>query len=211
MSELCYQLHHLFQQIPRFRFPFDSKKIPLNGIYILFETGEVAHGADRIVRIGTHTGNDQLRSRLEQHFIRENKDRSIFRKNIGRAILVRNNDPFFKQWELDLTTRAAKEKYASLIDSRKQKVVEKWVTEYIQNHFSFVVFQVDDKEKRLTLESKIISTVSSCKECRPSQEWLGLYSPKDKIREGGLWIVNELYKQPLSDSDYNELYGLIAC
>ena len=210
MNELCYQLHHLFQQIPRFRFPFASNKIPLNGIYILFEKGEVAHGTDRIVRVGTHTGNDQLRSRLEQHFIKENKDRSIFRKNIGRAILARNNDPFFKQWELDLTTRAAKEKYNGLIDGRKQKEVEKQVTEYIQNHFSFVGFQVDDKEKRLTLESKIISTVSLCKECRPSQEWLGLSSPKDKIRESGLWIVNELYKQPLSDSDYNELYGLIA-
>ena len=39
----------------------------------------------------------------------ENKDRSIFRKNIGRAILNKNQDPFLGQWELDLTTRKAKD------------------------------------------------------------------------------------------------------
>jgi hypothetical protein len=160
------------------------------------------------VRIGTHTGNDQLRSRLKQHFIKENKDKSIFRKNVGRAILAQDKDAFLEQWELDLT-RAAKEKYAGSIDGRKQKEVEKRVTENIQNHFSFVVFQVDDKEKRLELESKLISTVSLCKECHPSPEWLGFSSPKDKIRESGLWIVNELYKQPLSGSDYAELQRLV--
>jgi hypothetical protein len=54
--------------------PFDDSPIPLNGIYILFEDGEIAHGTNRIVRIGTHTGKDQLFSRLKQHFIQENKD-----------------------------------------------------------------------------------------------------------------------------------------
>lgn len=108
MNELCNQLHQLFQQLPRFRFPFDFNNIPLNGIYILFETGEVAHGTERIVHIGTYTGNNNLRSRLKEHFIKENKDRSIFRKNIDRAILARDKDPFLKQWELDLTTRTAK-------------------------------------------------------------------------------------------------------
>ena len=67
--------------------------VPLNGIYLLYERGELGHGADRIVRVGTHTGKNQLVSRLKQHFVHENKDRSIFRKNIGRAILNRQQDP----------------------------------------------------------------------------------------------------------------------
>jgi len=33
-------------------------------------------------------------SRLLQHFVMENKDRSIFRKNIGRALLARAGDPY---------------------------------------------------------------------------------------------------------------------
>jgi len=88
-----------------FSYPFELDKIPQNGIYFLFEKGEIAHGYRRIVRVGTHTGENQLRNRLSQHFFNENKDRSIFRKNVGRAILSKNCDPYLSVWELDFTTR----------------------------------------------------------------------------------------------------------
>ena len=208
MSEICNELHQLFNNLERFRFPLDENKIPLNGIYVLFEAGEKAHGKDRIVRIGAHTGDSQLRSRLQQHFINENKDRSIFQKNIGRALLNGKGDTFLKQWELDLTSRKDKEKYRHVIDFKKQARVEKAVTEYIQNQLSFVAFQVDNKEERLSLESKMISTVSLCKECKPSRNWLGLSSPKTKIRESGLWLVNELYKEPLTKNNLGKLKKL---
>jgi hypothetical protein len=175
----------------------------------LFEKEEFAHSTNRIVRIGTHTGNNKLRSRLFQHFLNENKDRSIFRKNIGRALLNKDKDQFLKQWELDLTTKNAKEQYSNSVDFKKQKEVEKKVTKYIQDNFSFVVFQIDDKEKRLEIESRIISTVSLCDECKPSENWLGLFSPKEKIRKSGLWLVNELWKTPLSDKDMIELKYLL--
>lgn len=73
---VCESLHKWANSLPTCRFPFDDSVIPLDGIYILFEKGEVAHGAKRIVRVGTHTGVNQLRSRLRQHFLIENKDRS---------------------------------------------------------------------------------------------------------------------------------------
>jgi len=210
MSKICNSLHHLFQERPLFRFPFKPSDIPQNGIYVLFEKGEVAHGTNRIVRIGTHTGDNQLRSRLQQHFIKENKDRSIFRKNIGRAILSRDKDPYLESWELDLTTRQAKAKYDKVVDVQQQKKVERKVTEYIQRNFSFSVFQVNDKGRRLAWESKIISTVSLCDECAPSPKWLGIYSPKSKISKSGLWNVNELYKKPLTESDYKLLRDTIC-
>lgn len=180
-------------------------EIPLNGIYVLIEAGELAHGTDRIVRIGTHTGKDQLRSRLDQHFIHENKDRSIFRKNIGRAILNRDHDLFLDQWELDLTTHYARLKNTGKIDLAKQLQVERKVTDYIQHSFRFVAVEVATKEERLKWEARIISTVSWCEECKPSPQWLGLCSPKEKIQHGGLWIVNELYKQPLSNAELEEI------
>ena len=96
MSKTCNYLHKLFNSLSRFTFPFNDEKIPLNGIYVLFEKGQVGHNLDRIVRIGTHMGDNQLRSRLNQHFLLENKDRSIFRKNIGRAILNKIKDPYLK-------------------------------------------------------------------------------------------------------------------
>jgi len=208
MSEMCNKLHQLFNGMKRFHFPFDEKDIPENGIYILFEKGEKAHGVDRIVRIGTHTGKNQLRSRLFQHFINENKDRSIFRKNIGRALLNGNKDTFLNDWEIDMTPKKAKEQFSDKIDFERQKQIEKGVTNEIQQKFSFVVFDVFEKDKRLDIESKIISTVSLCEECKPSENWLGLSSPKGKIRESGLWLVNELYKEPLQEDDFQELQAI---
>src|SRR3989339_1908436 len=108
MSEECNTIHKWFNSMNRIHFPCNEDRIPLNGIYILFEKGEEAHDTNRIVRVGTHTGNNQLRSRLRQHFINENKDRSIFRKNVGRALLNKEKDQFLEQWELDLTTRSSR-------------------------------------------------------------------------------------------------------
>jgi len=205
MSEKCEKLHILFNSLRRLKFPFDGKEIPENGIYVLFEKGEIAHDSDRIVRIGTHTGNNQLPSRLKQHFINENKDRSIFRKNIGRVLLNKRKDDYLEKWELDLTTRKAKENFGLSIDKEKQKAIEREVSNYIQNNFSFVVLPIENKEKRLAIESKIISTISLCKDCKPSKNWLGLFSPKSKIKESGLWLVNELNKEEISDEWLEEL------
>jgi hypothetical protein len=142
--------------------------------------------------------------------MQENKDRSVFRKNIGRALLKKAEDPFLSQWELDLTTRIAREKYQEQIDNQYLASVEKMVSGYLQEHFSFAVFEIPDKETRLNLESKIISTVSKCEECKPSLTWLGLYSPKAKIRESGLWLVNELYKEPLNESEFESLKAYLG-
>jgi len=209
MSKECESIHLLARSLERHSFPFSDSGIPLNGIYILFEKGEHGHDGERIVRIGTHTGENQLRSRLKQHFLKENKDRSIFRKNIGRSLLKKSNDLFIELWELDLTTRDAKEKYSNLIDFEYQKSVESCVSQYIQSNFSFCVFEVNDKTKRLEIESKIISTVSRCKDCSPSTSWLGNFSPKQKIVESGLWLVNELYKTPFDTKSIEDLSELI--
>lgn len=205
MSDMCARLHHQFQRLPAFSFPFEDSAIPLNGIYVLYEKGETAHGTNRIVRVGTHTGNNQLRSRLKQHFVNEQKDRSIFRKNIGRALLNRDNDAFLAQWEIDLTTSEAKRKHGPAIDRAKQSAIEHMVTRIIQKHFHFAVFRVDEKDKRLELEARMIATISRCEDCGPSHQWLGLHSPKTKIRNSGLWLVNELYGEPFSETGFIEL------
>ena len=204
----CNEIHKIFNGLKEYKFPFDQKKIPKNGIYILFEKGEKVDRLKRIVRVGTHTGDNQLPSRLKQHFIKENKDRSIFRKNIGRALLNADNDSFLEQWQLNLTSRANKEKNSGKVDFEKLKSVEKRVTEYIQSNFSFAVFEVLEKEQRLTIESRIISTVSNCTNCKPSKNWLGLSSPKQKIIESGLWLVNELWKQSLTETELAEVKNI---
>lgn len=210
MSGLCYDLHQLAVRLPLHSFPFVESTIPEDGIYILFEEGEDAHGQRRIVRVGTHTGVRQLRPRLRQHFVQQNKDRSIFRKNIGRALLHRANDPFLKDWNLDLTTAAARRLHANRIDSGKQQSVEALVTAHLQVRCRFVVIPVADKPRRLLWESRMISTVAACPECQPSRTWLGLSSPISKIKDSGLWQVNELYKESFSASEYAAFDRMVA-
>ncbi|MEA3430920.1 MAG: hypothetical protein U9R08_06600 [Nanoarchaeota archaeon] len=202
MSENCNMLHQWLNGMKRFTFPFDKQEIPENGIYILFEKGEFAHSRDRIVRVGTHTGDNNLRSRLKEHFINEVKDRSIFRKNIGRCLL--KNDPFLKDWNLTPLIRSVRENNPH-IDFKRQEKIEKQVSKIIRDKFSFSIISIKDKDKRLKIESRIISTVSLCNECKPSKKWLGNLSPKEKIRKSGLWLVNELWKIPLSDKDMIKL------
>jgi hypothetical protein len=209
MSKGCALIHNLTNQLTRHKFPFVASTIPENGIYALFEKAETAHGYDRIVRVGTHTGINQLRSRLKQHFLSENKDRSIFRKNIGQAILNKRNDIFLKNWDLDLTTRKMRAQYSSLIDFNYQKQVENEVSLYIRDNFSFVAFELTDKSKRLEIESKLISTVSLCNDCKSSDNWFGRYSPKKKIVSSGLWLVNELDKTPFDASEMDYLLTII--
>jgi hypothetical protein len=158
------------------------------------------------VRIGTHTGDNQLKSRLLQHTTSENKDRSIFRKNIGRALLTRNNDDFLEYWEHDLTSRANHERYFNPSFIAKQQEVEHHVSAYIRERCSFVVLSVPKAEDRLHKESQYIATVAACSDCHPSPEWLGQYSPKAKIRNYGLWLVNGLNHTPLSDNEATLLF-----
>jgi hypothetical protein len=77
------------------------------------------------------------------HFTIENKDRSIFRKNIGRALLNRDWDPFLPAWELDRTSRAIREQHCG-IDLERQRAVEGAV---VAVHSRAVQFRGDSQRR----------------------------------------------------------------
>ncbi len=210
MANLCEQLHHLVMKGKRYDFIAGYSGIPKNGIYILFENGEVAHNCDRIVRVGTHNGDNRLRNRIVEHFEKENKNRSIFRKNIGRCFLKQDNDPYLDIWDLDTTTKEKKVLYTPIINRKFEKKLEKRISEYIQTNFSFILFEVPTKEERLYFEARLIGTVSRCEECKSSDKWLGLSSPIDKIKQSGLWQVMELYSDPLAEEELDILSSMLV-
>lgn len=198
------ELHRLFNGLTRYNYN-EISNIPFdNGIYIVFENGEEYMGLERIVRIGTHTSQNRLRKRLRDHFINENKDGSIFRKNVGKALLNQRNDSYLPVWTLD----TSKEENAVHTDREIQKSIEAEVSSYLKSNMQFAVIEVENKEERLRLEAAIISTLNHATTFGPGESWLGNYSPEHKIRNSGLWLTQGLDAQPLSDEEYLLVHDL---
>jgi hypothetical protein len=208
----CSELHNQLLTTPLVRFPFQLQSLPLNGIYFFYEKGESGHEDQRIVRIGTHKQNN-FRSRIREHYLlgREHRtwtesgcaphERSIFRKNLGRAILDKTNDPYLQVWEKDFTSREARQQYGSIRNIEKELAIESMVTELMRNTFSFRFVVIENLSSRMGsqgLESALIGTVAQCKQCPASAQWLGHHSPIEKIRESGLWLVQHLSASPLN-------------
>jgi hypothetical protein len=130
------------------------------------------------------------------------KDRSIFRKNIGRALLHRDHDPYEVLWNIDFTTRASREKNGSRRDVEKEKQIEGDVTRILRERFTFRWIELEGQERRMGrqgLEAAFIGTLARCGECRPSSNWLGRLSPKPKIAQSGLWLEQHLQAPELAE------------
>jgi hypothetical protein len=199
------------------------RSLPNNGIYSLYEKGELwGHGGaePRIVRIGTHKDGN-FRSRIAEHYLLDESkmnfdrnrpaphERSIFRKNIGRALLNSRKDPYLPVWEIDFTSKASREKSGHLRDVQTEKQVEAEVTQLIRENFSFRFIEIENQSRRMGrrgLESHLIGTVARCGHCQPSGSWLGNHSPKREIRESGLWLVHHLHAESISEEER----GMIA-
>jgi len=227
LSQICEWLHERIRVLPLFSYPFDLTQLPKNGIYFFYEKGEHRGHAgqhQRIVRIGTHKDGN-FRSRIAEHFLLNEKrmnfgsnqaaphERSIFRKNIGRALLNRDADDYLKVWELDFTSHSVRQTLSCQRDIDKEKQVEAEVTRILRENFSFRYIQIESQEQRMGrggLESKLIGTVAGCKVCQASESWLGYYSPIAKIRNSGLWLVQHLAAPSITDSDTIVIDSAIA-
>lgn len=194
---LCVRLHQMMSELPRYTWE-EIASVPFrNGIYIVFEQGEMYHGLPRIVRIGTHTSPNRLRQRLKDHFVRENHNGSIFRKNIGKALLNQAHDPYLPTWSLD----TSKPPYLGREDPVREREVEQAVSGYLRSHFTFSVFQVDTSEQRLRLEAGMIASLHRASDFGPSESWLGLFSPEWEIRQSGMWLKQGLDAMPLTEKE----------
>lgn len=223
---MCRWLHNQLEQLPIVKFPFKVEELPKNGIYFFYEDGEYwGHGGvkPRIVRIGTHKDGN-FRSRIKEHYLLDEskmnfdsnkaapRERSIFRKHIGRALLNKRRDDYLKIWEIDFTSRKNRNEFGRLRDIRKEKEVESEITKVLRGNFSFRFIIVDNQLSRMGsggLERPLIGTVAHCRLCRPTGNWLGGHSPKKQIEQSGLWLVHHLNATALSESDKPALLNTI--
>lgn len=208
VERACKLLHQCVRAGRRFRADFDRHELSQSGIYFILERGERGHGGERIVRIGTHTGNSStLGDRLAEHYQAANKDRSIFRRNIGRALLHRSRDPYLNTWNLDFTARKSRKNGGDRLRVKKQARIESRVSAYLKNQTSFLVLECNSGAAGLRrLERGLIATVAQCKHCAASKHWMGSFSPDEKIRESALWQVLHLKDQPLEASQIRRLF-----
>lgn len=188
-NSLCLSLHKLFWQLPRYHFNTINDIPWNNGIYIMFETNENYGSGERIVRVGTHKADGRLKKRLRDHFLSQNKNGSIFRKNVGKAILYKENNPLLALWTSDRTDEALDE-------------TEAQVSEYLHKNISFICFPVSSKEQRLRYEEGIISVLNQTENFLPSDNWLGLYSPVASVKGSGLWLTQGLNGIPLTYEEF---------
>ncbi len=197
-SEQCLILHKLFNESQYYNFTEINNISFNNGIYIVFEKGETYNGYNRIVRVGTHRSPNRLKARLRDHYLSQNKDGSIFRKNIGKAILNKHKDKYLDIWKLN----TSKQENMQFVDHKIQRVIEDEVSEVLQQNTFFTVFEVVDVGERLRLESSIIATLNKCEDFKQSLSWLGNYSTENEIRNSGMWLKEGLIDIPLT---YQEL------
>lgn len=201
---ICDKLHSLFLSLPRYNWETISNIPFTNGIYIVFEKGESYKDKERIVRVGTHTSDGRLKERLLDHFLKENKDGSIFRKNIGKAMLNKDGDSYLRSWSID----TSKKENLSFVDADKQRQIENRVSNYMRKAFSFVVFQVDSKEDRLRFEEGIISSLNYEPSFVATSFWNGHYSTENEICQSGMWLKQGLNGQALNDDELSVIENL---
>ncbi len=202
MSQKCERLHEILKEGKKFRAdPFKDenvkKELKCHGLYIFYEEGETGHGGDRIVRVGRAISEkNTIYLRNSNHFATKphyTKDNSIFRKQIGRAILC-DKPERLNNWNIK------REKKGYIPD----RETEEKVSEHLKKCY-FVAIAIEDRKKIEELEKKMTVTVAQCNECKPSENWLGKKSPQGRIRQYGLWQELNLQGGELSDDDLDEI------
>lgn len=140
------------------------------------------------------------------------KDRSIFRKNIGRALIKKMNPDYLAIWNFDFTKKVNRKKFKHKRDIAFEKKTEKTSTKRLRDNFSFRYIVINDQEQRMGkkgLESRLIDTLSHCRLCEPSPKWLGRSSSKKAIEESGLWLIQHLNSEGIIKTDKDLIQHLI--
>jgi hypothetical protein len=170
---------------------------PPRGVYFFREPGENRAGAGtaRVVRVGTHAVSTGSRSTLWQRLRAHKGQRSgggnhrgsVFRLHVGAALLVQDGSGELRYW--------GKESSAPREVRDAEAAHELRVSGHIGG-MTVLWLDVDDEPGRSSLRSYIernaIALLSNQRRPAdpPSPCWLGRFSPRQEIRESGLWNLN---------------------
>ena len=183
---------------------------PTHGVYFFLEVGELRSDSgtgSRVVRVGSHAVSTDSRAtlwnRLSQHRGPAatgggNHRGSIFRWIVGESLMAR--DPAFsvETW--------SERKPGSKGHRAKERELERLVSR-VMGAMPLLWLRVDGpagpESQRGYIEQKAIALLSNhgCEPLDPpSDNWLGLHCPKDKVRTSGLW--NQRHVEEAHDSAF---------
>lgn len=171
------------------------------GVYFFFEDGERRSdtgNGPRVVRLGTHAltagSGTTLWTRLSQHKGQAktgggNHRGSIFRLIVGAALI--------KKLEINSSTWGVGNSANRSI--REGEVnIERKVSEVI-GRMSFLWLSIEDEpgpsSLRGYIEKNVIALLSNYNKPAldaPSEDWLGHYSDRERVRRSGLWNQNHV-------------------
>ena len=202
------KLHFLFNNMKVYTYK-DLDDIPFtNGIYVILDKYEKYNAMKRIVRIGSHEGENRLIIRLKKHFKDGAKDESIIRKNIGRAILYYNKNDYLSVWNINYSDRRNQVKYNHLRNMELENKLERLISYYMIERFEIVCFEVMETKERVRLEEGLISTLIKDENFKSSKKWLGNYSPMEVVRESGMWIKKGVINKEFTSNEFREVITL---
>jgi hypothetical protein len=174
---------------------------PRRGIYFFFENGEQCSesgSGPRVVRVGTHAltvgSGTKLWTRLSQHRGATktgggNHRGSIFRLIVGAALI--------KKLELSSSTWGVGSSANRSIRAGEVSI-ERKVSEIIgKMHFLWLAIEDEPgpNSQRGYVEQNSIALLSNFNKPPldpPSQQWLGRYSDRERVRKSGLWNQNHV-------------------
>lgn len=199
------KLTTLFNEAKRHKHPYEESEISKNGIYIMFEKGETHSNFDRVVRIGSHTGQNRLFDRIDEHYIGDDHRNSIFRKHLGRCFLtIDKRTDYIKCWDLKTKKREDKAKNLDKINWELETKYENKITNYIKNNFTFIIIpNLIHEVKRIRIEEGLIATFAQGEKKTISENWLGKFHPDNKISNSGLWNIQGINGTPLTAEELN--------
>jgi hypothetical protein len=190
---------------------FSKMDWPERGIYFFFENGELREDGKtlRAVRAGTHAVAIGAISTLWQRLLTHrggNHRSSIFRRRVGEALLPNLGLPDDVREAISISwpTKDVEREIGNA-----EAPLEAEVSKYICQ-MPFLWVKVDDapgpQNMRVYLETNSIALLSNFRKppTDPSSDnWLGRFSPVQKIRDSGLWNSNHV------DAEYDPGFLLV--
>lgn len=198
-------IHDMIRKMPQYTWDTIGNLEFENGIYIIFEPKNSDGASNRIVRIGTHTGPDRLKGRIRGHYISNRKDGSVFRKDIGLAMLNKERDEYSDIWNLNTSNPQIKKENEDRLNPDFEKMLEERVSDYLREKTKFVCIEVNDLDERLRIEEGLIAILGGNKNFKPDDDWLGYYHPDSRIRKNFIWNKQGLDGKPLSLDEVRNL------